>query len=63
MTAKGTQVFKGYRKNLIAYSDAIDKNVNFQAKLVETINEDGNEVLEWKVFIGDITIASDPTSL
>ena len=63
MTAKGRQTFKGYRKNLIAYSDAIDKNVNFQAKLVETIDADGNEVLEWKVFIGDITIASDPTSL
>jgi len=63
MTATGKQVFKGYRKNLTAYSDAIDKNVNFQAKLVETIDSSGNEVLEWKVFIGDITIASDPTSI
>ena len=63
MTAKGKQVFRGYRKNLVAYSDAIDKNVNFQAKLVETIDADGNEVLEWKVFIGDITIASQPSSL
>lgn len=63
MTARGRQVFKGYRKNLIAYSDAIDKNVNFQAKLVESIDDNGNEILEWKVFIGDITIASNPTSL
>lgn len=63
MSAQGRQYFKGYRKNLIAYSDVIKKNVNFEAKLVETIDEDGNEVLEWKVFIGDITIASDPTSL
>jgi len=62
MTAQGKQVFKGYRRNLVAYSDAINKNVNFQAKLVEAIDVNGNEVLEWKVFIGDITIASQPSS-
>ncbi|MEE9371794.1 MAG: hypothetical protein V3V00_01950 [Saprospiraceae bacterium] len=63
MTARGRQSFKGYRKNLVAYSDAIDKNVNFQAKLVESIDANGNEVLEWKVFIGNITIASEPSNL
>ena len=63
MTAIGKQYFKGYRKNLVAYSDVIDKKVNFQAKLIESIDARGNEVLQWKVFIGDITIASAPKSL
>ena len=63
MSAEGKQYFKGYRKNLVAYSDVIKKNVTFQAKLVETIDSEGNEVLEWKVLIGDITIASQPTEL
>jgi hypothetical protein len=63
MVAEGEQYFKGYRKSLVAYSDAIKKNVHFHARLVETIDDNGNEVLEWKVFIGDITIASRPSEL
>jgi hypothetical protein len=63
MSAEGEQFFKGYRKNLVAYSDVIKKNVNFHAKLVESIDDDGNEVIEWKIFIGDITIASKPKEL
>lgn len=63
MSAEGQQYFRGFRKNLVAYSDAIKKKVNFQAKLVESIDTKGNEVLEWKVLIGDISIASQPTEL
>lgn len=55
----GRQTFKGYKKNMVLYSDEVDKTIELHALLVENIDMTGNLVLEWKVFLGDIKVSSD----
>ena len=60
-TLSGQQRFTGYRKNMILYSDTVNKSIELHADLTESIDIMGNAVLQWQVLIGDIKILTDDT--